>query len=217
MSWNEGEPVTDVKPRTPQRRGAGRWRTGQQSRQRILDAARTLFTRHGYHATTVRAIATQAHVDPAMIHYFFGGKQALFSAVMNLPGNPASVITALDEIGLGGLGVRLLDGFLTAWDSAEDREPLTALVRSGPTDQASAALLQEFFAREITTPLVHAIGTDDAALRANLISAQLTGLIMTRYLVPIEPLASTPRGVIVDWLAPAIQQLLTGPTPVGRS
>lgn len=205
--------MTDVTPRTPQRRGAGRWRTGQQSRQRILDAARRLFTRHGYHATTIRAIATQAHVDPAMIHYFFGGKQGLFSAVMNLPGNPASVITTLQDTGLNGLGARLLDGFLTAWDCAEDREPLTALVRSGPTDQTSAALLREFFAREITAPLLRAIGTDDAALRANLISAHLTGLIMTRYLVPIEPLASTPRDVIVNWLAPAIQQLLTGPTP----
>lgn len=73
-----------------------------------------------------------------------------------------------------------------------DREPLAALVRSGPTDQVSAALLAAFFECEITAPLLRAIGTDDAPLRANLISAQLIGLIMTRYLVPIEPLASTP-------------------------
>jgi AcrR family transcriptional regulator len=65
-------------------RRPGRWRSGAGSRQRVLAAARELFAQHGYGGTTVRAIATAAGVDPAVVFYFSGTEQGLFSAVIDL-------------------------------------------------------------------------------------------------------------------------------------
>lgn len=74
---------------TPARRG-GRWRTGQQSRQRILEAARERFATEGYDLTTVRAVAAAADVDAAMIYYFFGGKRRSSWRPCRSPATPAS-------------------------------------------------------------------------------------------------------------------------------
>jgi AcrR family transcriptional regulator len=47
----------------------------------ILDAAEKLFSIHGFHGVTVRAVADECGVDSALVHYYFGTKQELFDAV----------------------------------------------------------------------------------------------------------------------------------------
>ncbi|MGZ5199701.1 MAG: TetR/AcrR family transcriptional regulator [Telluria sp.] len=47
----------------------------------ILDAAEKLFSLHGYHGVTVRAVAVECGVDSSLVHYYFGTKQELFDAV----------------------------------------------------------------------------------------------------------------------------------------
>jgi len=51
-------------------------------RRRLLDAGRKLFARHGYDATTVRALARLAEVNLAAITYHFGSKRDLYGAVL---------------------------------------------------------------------------------------------------------------------------------------
>lgn len=52
-------------------------------RSAILDTAEQLFARNGYAATSVRAIADEVNVNPAMIHYYFGSKNALLKQVLD--------------------------------------------------------------------------------------------------------------------------------------
>ena len=54
---------------------------GPDLRQSILDAAEGLFSRHGFYGVTVRQVASEAGVDTALIHYYFGAKRELFDSV----------------------------------------------------------------------------------------------------------------------------------------
>src|SRR3954447_9657828 len=106
-------------------RRTGRWRTGQQSKQRIVDAARERFMRDGYERATVRGNAADAGVDVAMVYYFFGNKEGLFSAsVLTGPAHPLhQLATRLDE-GSDDIGPRLGRRFLEHWDGGGVFEPL---------------------------------------------------------------------------------------------
>ncbi|MGH3489972.1 MAG: TetR family transcriptional regulator [Actinopolymorphaceae bacterium] len=194
-------------------RRPGRWRSGAESRERILAAARSAFAQYGYDKATIRQIAAEARVDPAMVHYFFTTKSKLFATAMELPANPADRVASLLEGGLAGLGSRIIRHFLQVWDDAGSFEPMCALLRSAPTDNQSAGLLREFIQGEILGQVAQVIGTDDAALRAELVGSQLMGMALARYVVRIEPLASANPDTIVAWLGPAMQRYLTDPSP----
>lgn len=64
--------------RTPGRPAAG----GADVRERLLDAALACFVRDGIAATSLRRIAVEAGVTPAMLHYYFGDKAQLLDALM---------------------------------------------------------------------------------------------------------------------------------------
>ncbi|MEQ4208955.1 TetR family transcriptional regulator [Actinopolymorpha sp. B17G11] len=194
-------------------RRPGRWRSGAESRERILTAARSTFARYGYDRATIRQIAAEARVDPAMVHYFFSTKSKLFATAMELPANPADRVAALLEGGLDELGPRIIRHFLQVWDDAGSFEPMYALLRSAPTDDQSAGLLREFVQGEILGQVARVIGTDDAPLRAELVGSQLMGIALARYVVRIEPLASASPDTVVAWLGPTLQRYLTDPTP----
>jgi AcrR family transcriptional regulator len=187
----------------------GRWRTGEESRRRILEAARSSFGRRGYDRTTIRAIAAEADVDPAMVHYFFDTKARLFSIAMELPADVPERLAAQLEAGADGLGERLVRHFLLAWDELATVGPLLALLRSAPTDDRSATMLVEFMKREIVVRLRDTIGGADATLRAELIGSQLIGLALMRYVVRLEPLASAPAEQIIPWMGAALQRYIS--------
>jgi AcrR family transcriptional regulator len=191
----------------------GRWRSGEQSRQRILAAARSGFARDGFDRTTVRAIAAEARVDPALIHYFFKTKDQLFWAAMK-PEEAASrrIAELLDE-GVDQLGSRLLAHLLRVWDDADDFEPLVALLRSAPTHDGSAVMLRELIHQRIGARLTQVLCMGDIELRLGLFSSQLIGLLVSRYLLRTEPIASTDPETLVRWLGPVLQSYLTGPAP----
>ncbi|WP_412516464.1 TetR family transcriptional regulator [Actinomadura madurae] len=196
-----------------ERRGTpGRWRTGTQNRQRIVDAARTLFARNGYDRTTVRAIAAEAGVDQAMINYFFGGKQKLFAELMRLPGSPREAVAELLAQGLDGFGAAFLRNFLQVWDDTDNVEAFAALVRSASSQEAdSAAQMREFVEGEITEQLVQALPGTDASLRASLFQTQILGLAMARYVMRVDAIVSASQDELVTRLGPHLQRLLTAP------
>lgn len=192
------------------RKRPGRWRSGEESRQRILDAARTSFAQHGYDRATVRRIAEAARVDPAMVYYFFQTKSRLFAAAMALPVNPADKVASILEDGLDSFGVQIVRHFLHVWDEEGSFAPMLALMRSATTDEHSAGMFREFVQHEILARVRATIGTPDAHLRAELVGSHLMGIALARYVVRLEPLASTDPDTIAAWVGPSLERYLTG-------
>jgi AcrR family transcriptional regulator len=179
------------------------------TRGQILEAARESFAAKGFRATTIRAVAADAGVDAALVHHYFGTKDDLFVASLEIPIDPRSAIAAVFAPGLEGAGERLLATVVAVWDEPEGRRPLVALVRSSLGDPAST-LLQEGLVRVVFTALQDQLG-EDAEVRAGLVATQMLGLIVGRYVVGLEPIASMPRERVVTLVGPTLQRYLTGP------
>jgi AcrR family transcriptional regulator len=194
----------------PRRRG--RRPAGEDRRGDIVAAARQEFARRGFDATTLRGIARAAGVDPRLVHHYFEGKDAVFTAAFELPvRRPQDVLAPVLAAGPDGIGERLVRVFLQVWDAPEGRERVVALLGASLTSEAGARMLREFMTREIFGPLARSLGTDQPELRATLAASQMMGLVVARYVLRLEPLASAGDDVLVAALAPVLQRYLTQP------
>lgn len=191
-------------------RRSGRRAGGPDTRTQVLAAAKECFAANGYTATTIRAVAAKADVDPALVHYFFGSKDGLFSAAMELPVQPSELVAALLAEGTDNLGERLVRTFLGTWDAGPGTSPIVALIRSAAANDQAARIVREFITTEVLGRVAAAIERPDPDLRACLVGSQLIGLAFARYVVQVEPLASTEVEALVRWLGPTIQRYLTG-------
>ncbi|OBJ23125.1 TetR/AcrR family transcriptional regulator [Mycobacterium sp. 1245801.1] len=194
----------------PEARRAGRWRTGQLNRQRIIDAARERFMRDGYERATVRAIAADAGVDVAMVYYFFGNKEGLFTAsTLTGPEHPLHQLATLLDDGTDRIGERLVRRFLEHWEEGAVFEPFLTLWRSAAIHPEARKVLHGSLAGPIAKRVAAEFGVADAELRVELVASHLAGLAFARYQLKIEPLASTPVEDLVAWLGPTVQRYLT--------
>jgi AcrR family transcriptional regulator len=184
------------------------------TREAILGAARRAFAEQGYQRATIRGVAELAGVDPALVHHYFGTKQELFVAAVRLPVNPVEQLATVLAAEPDQVGLRLVETFLSIWDHAADQSPLLALIRSAVADEQAAALLREFITEEVLGPIARRVGSPDAGLRASLAGSQLIGLAMARYIVRVEPLASTPAAEVAAIVGPTVQRYLTGDVTV---
>lgn len=195
-------------------RRAGRWRTGQQSKQRIINAARERFMREGYERATVRAISGDAGVDVAMVYYFFGSKEGLFTAsVLAGPEHPLHQLSTLLDEGTEHIGPRLVRRFLESWDRGAVYEPLVTLWRSASIQPQARNMLHHNLAGPVAARVATEFGVADAELRVELVASHLVGLAFARYQLKMEPLASAPVGDLVAWVGPTIERYLTDPHP----
>jgi len=194
-------------------RKTGRRPGDARTREQILAAAIASFSASGYESTTIRGVATAAGVDPALVHYFFGSKDRLFAAAMEMPFSPADLVERVLVGGVDGLGERMARGFLEVWGSPDSGPPLVALIRGAASHEESARLLREFIGREVLDKIARALGAPDAEVRATLCGSQLVGLGMLRYVLKVEPIASADPEEIVGWLGPTLQRYLTGDSP----
>jgi AcrR family transcriptional regulator len=190
--------------RTGRRPGAGG------TREDILAAARSHFAETGYEGATIRAIASGAGVDPALVLHYYGSKDGVFQAAVEFPVDPAEFIPRLLEPGLDGLGERLAHFFIETWDSPTGR-PLLALIRSVVANERAAALMREFVSKAVLGRVAAALDLDRPELRASLAASQLVGVAMLRYVVRLEPLASASAAEVSAWLGPTLQRYLTDP------
>ncbi|MGH2736368.1 MAG: TetR family transcriptional regulator, partial [Actinomycetota bacterium] len=114
------------------------------ARDAILEAARATFGEAGYEGATIRAVARRAGVDPALVHHYFGNKEHLFTAAMELPIDPGDVVERLLAERPERLGESLLRFFLTVWESAANRDPLIGLIRAAMSNERAATMMREF-------------------------------------------------------------------------
>ena len=182
------------------------------TRAAILATARELFARQGFAGTSVRSIATSAGVDAALVHHYFGTKDDLFVAALELPVDPRERLAEVVALGPEGAGDRMVGVFLSVWDDPELRLPLLGLARS-ILDPSGQALMRDGFVLAVLVPVGVALGIDRPEVRMPLVASQVLGLVLTRYVLEVEPIASMPAEHLVANYGPTVQRYLTGLLP----
>lgn len=197
-------------PGSPARR-SGRRPGNSGTRDAILAAASRHFAEQGYDRASLRAIAAEAGVDQKLIAHFFGPKQQLFVAAVGLPFNPAEVFSPILDGDSSSRGGRLAALITDVLEQAEIHQRFTGVVRAAASEPEVARMLREFVSREVLAPAASLLGTDAAAFRINLVGSQIVGLVMARYVLAIEPLASMPPKAVAAAIAPTLERYLDGP------
>ncbi|MEW2396238.1 TetR family transcriptional regulator [Streptomyces sp. NPDC046862] len=182
------------------------------ARDRILDAAREEFSERGYDKTSVRGIAKAAGVDSALVHHYFGTKEQVFEAAVEVAFSPVLVVReAVVEGPLDGVGERMTRAIFGLWENPATRTPLLAIVRSAVNNEAAAAVFRRLVSSQLLYRIARKLDLPDAELRAELAAAQLVGTAMLRYVIKVEPLASADPEQIIARVAPVVQAHLTRP------
>ncbi|RRO16033.1 TetR/AcrR family transcriptional regulator [Saccharopolyspora rhizosphaerae] len=191
----------------PKRRG--RRPNGADTKEALLTAAREVFAEQGYEAATVRVIASNAGVDPAMVNHWFGGKEGLFIAAVQIPVNPVEILRQVLDGPREQIGERIIRGFVTTWDGVGGGQ-FAALMRSVAGSEQAVSMLREFVQNLLFRQLIKSLDVDHPEMRVALCGSQLVGLGMARYVVRIEPLASAEPDVVAATIGPNLQHYLTG-------
>ena len=192
-------------------RRTGRRPGNPDTREAILTAARKTFAERGFDGASIRAIATGAGVDPALVHHYFGTKDQLFLATIDIPFDPQELLPQVLAAGPDGVGERLVRAFLRVWDSPAGTAG-AALMRSAVSNDWTARLLREFLVTQVMRRAINHLDLDPkvAPLRTSLVASQLAGLVMARYILKVEPLASAPPETVVAAVGPTVQRYITG-------
>jgi AcrR family transcriptional regulator len=178
------------------------------TRAAIREAARARFLSQGYQSVTLREISSDVGVDVALIPYYFGSKQGLFGEAMALPINPAEVVVSLLDGDPATLAERLLRTLISIWDSPDVGAQLHAVAFAALADPNMLRLISDGIAREIVNRIAGHFGQPDGDLRAAAFVTQIVGLIFSRYILKLEPVASMEADEIVDLLGPTLQLAL---------
>jgi AcrR family transcriptional regulator len=178
----------------------------------VLAAARQSFAEKGFRGTTIRAVATEAGVDPSLVHHYFGTKDALFLAAMQLPVDPREVLGPLVDGPVEAVAERFLGAFLGVWDDPAIQPALLTAVRSA-LEPGGDRLFSQGFVPVVIQPIGVRLGLDRPEHRMPLVASQVLGLILMRYVLRVEPLASMSAPALIATYAPTIQRYLTGELP----
>ena len=159
------------------------------TRGAIVAAARALFSERGFGRTSIRAIASRASVDPALVLHYFGSKENVFLSAIELPFEPEEVVPALLAGDRETLGERVARFVVARLEDEVSRSRILAIVRAAASEPVAAGLLRSVIEGRVRDPIARALGSEDAELRASLVGSQVVGLVMARYVVGVEPLA----------------------------
>ncbi|CAN5425784.1 TetR family transcriptional regulator [soil metagenome] len=200
---------------TDSRRRPGRPPGTSDTREKILASARDLFARNGIGNTSIRAIASDAGVDPALVHHYFGTKEKLFTAAINVAFDPALILFPLRAAPVEELGRILPSLILPVWDS-EVGASMVATLRSalsGDEIGIFRSFLRDIVVTELAARVDNPAGS--GVVRAEFAATQILGIAIARHILKLEPMASLPIPQIVDTIAPNLQRYFTGELPTG--
>ncbi len=211
------------------KRSGGSRRTGRPAgesgnREAILAAARREFFARGYGGATIRGIAADAGVDPALVHHYFGSKDRLLLASLeqgDLQELAESAAASLLQGGPEHVGERVVRRMVEVYDVSPDllgwmgRSFLTGLVRLAATNDLAARQLRKLLTRGGLARLVRGLGVPEPERRLALVLSAVMGLAMARFVLQMEPVASADADTLAAWYGPVVQRLLFDPLPDG--
>lgn len=179
-----------------------------ETRDAILSSARTLFGERGYDGATIRAIAGQAGVDPALVHHFYGSKEQVFVAAMQVPFNPAEAIPYIVEGPREQVAERMMRFFIGVWREPDSRAAFLGLMRSAMTNEQAAAMVRQFLRKALLGRVAAALGVPPLSAEAAM--SHLIGLVLMRFVLRLEPLATAEEEELIRLVAPSLQRYFDG-------
>lgn len=175
--------------------------------EEILTAARALFAEHGFRGTSVRAVASRAGVNPALVHHYFGTKEGLYLAALRMPINPIEVVDQLLAAGpREEFAERFVRFFIATWRAPETGQPLRALVRSAVGTDGGSDAVRTLAEDVLLEPVTAALGVPK--LRVALAISHMLGIVIAATIVRVEPLASASDDELVALVAPVIARYI---------
>jgi AcrR family transcriptional regulator len=194
-------------------RSRGRPKGTTSTKPDILAAARRRFLDDGYDRVTLRSVAADAGVDVALVSYYFGSKKGLFGAAMALEANPALLLAGELQGPLNSLPERVVRTVLRVWDDPDTGPSLRSFLEAIVRDPHVARTFREVIEQEMVPALADRLGGDAAATRrASVATSQLAGMILSRYVLRVEPMASMSHPELARHMAPGLRAALIGPT-----
>ncbi|UYM06959.1 TetR/AcrR family transcriptional regulator [Solicola gregarius] len=188
---------------------AGRRSGTPDTRGEIIAAAREAFASQGFDRTSLRSIARSAGVDPALIHHYFDGKDALFVAAMDLPLSPRERLAEALDVPRDQAGVAVIRTMLTVWDDEAYQPSLLGVLRSLTSGTAAGTELRTAFVEGMIFPALRQEIEGGVSERAvGLVGSQIIGLIVARYLIGVEPLVSMDSEELAQLVGPTIQRYI---------
>jgi AcrR family transcriptional regulator len=200
--------MTAAAPRKRGRPARTQSEGGPATQDRILEAARDEFAERGYDKTSIRGIAKAAGVDSALVHHYFGTKEQVFAASVEEGFAPALGVPDAVAGGPEGVGERMARYVFSIWENSLTRAPLLAVVRSALTNDTAAGILRRMIERRVLVRVVGELDVPDPEFRAQLAAGHLIGIVVLRYVIRIEPIASAEVEDIIAMVAPALQRYL---------
>ena len=200
------------------RRGRRPKRLGD-TRSKILTAAGVVLGRTGLGRATLRSVAREADVDPALILHYFGSRDALFFEVLreSVEGLIRGVLA--DASASADPGRTIVEAFVRRWDSEEARATFAGLLLSAASDARVARMLREFFGSRVLTMVARELSSSDPGFRAGLVASHLLGLGVVRYVVRLGPVVGATPETLGAAVGPSLTRYLTGTLtdlPTGR-
>ena len=180
------------------------------TRAEITAAAARRFAVAGYDATSLRQVAADASVDPALVRRFFGDKEQLFTAVASALIDPERAVAAVADGPPEAAGERLLRYYLSLLGDVSRPGPLLGVIRSAVTSEHAAGLLRRFLADQVLREIAVSFPSGRPGFGAALAASQLVGLAVARYAVRLPPLTAADTEELVSAIAPVLQYYLTG-------
>lgn len=205
MASSSAGPRTGRRPGQPDTRGA------------ILVAARRLFAARGLKGASVRQIAAEAGVDPALVHHYFGTKDALFRATLDIPVEPALLLDEVFADGVEQAPERLVRMFLRVWDDPRTGAAMASFLRTAVSTDESAAMARQFFSGVVLKAAEGRLGDvdpDEVRVRVSLVLTQMLGLVMARRIIRAEPLVGLSTEQLVALVTPTVARYLLDDLPL---
>ena len=182
---------------------------------RILAAARDEFAQHGWAGSTIRAVARAADVDPALVYHNFGSKEGLLDAATNPPQKWLESVAKVWTTPVDQLGAALITLLLASWADDEIGPTLRAILQTAAHEPATREKLRRVVEGSLMG--VSGLGTDERErlVRSGLISSQMMGFALMRYVWKIEPMASMSDDEAIAAVSPNLQHYVDGDLTTG--
>lgn len=177
---------------------------------RIVAAARDEFAEHGWAGTTIRAVARGADVDPALVYHYFGSKEGLLDAATNPPQKWLDSIAKVWTTPVDQLGTALITLLLASWADDEIGPTLRAILQTAAHEPSTREKLRRVVEGSLMG--VSELGSDerDRLMRSGLVSSQMMGFALMRYVWKIEPVASMSNEEVIAAITPNLQHYVNG-------